>query len=255
MDNKTAAILLASLLERVEREQTIGVVSSLERQALQLAVSALGGTESRAPGGDAKAEQSTLGEGPVAPTELPTVALVLNSIESEAPTDPDVLMCLDFGTAMSKAFATVSPDDYLELELGAAAGQSGYTLPSSVFIGDNGKLEINRNKIKSNPPEIAAQILENLDVNEEERKWSDQTALWQAREHLQNWLDCVRSRERPVADVEIGHRSITACHLANIARRSGRPLRWDPAQERFVDDPVADALLVRERRKGFELPT
>ena len=139
MDNKTAAILLASLLERVEREQTIGVVSSLERQALQLAVSALGGTESRAPGGDAKAEQSTLGEGPVAPTELPTVALVLNSIESEAPTDPDVLMCLDFGTAMSKAFATVSPDDYLELELGAAAGQSGYTLPSSVFIGDNGK--------------------------------------------------------------------------------------------------------------------
>jgi hypothetical protein len=124
-----------------------------------------------------------------------------------------------------------------------------------VFIGDNGKLEINRNKIKSNPPEIAAQILENLDVNEEERKWSDQTALWQAREHLQNWLDCVRSRERPVADVEIGHRSITACHLANIARQSGRPLRWDPTQERFVDDPVADALLVRERRKGFELPT
>lgn len=125
----------------------------------------------------------------------------------------------------------------------------------AVFIGDNGKLEINRNKIKSNPPEIAAQILENLDVDEEERKWSDQTALWQAREHLQNWLDCVRSRERPVADVEIGHRSITACHLANIARQSGRPLRWDPAQERFVDDPVADALLVRERRKGFELPT
>jgi predicted dehydrogenase len=125
----------------------------------------------------------------------------------------------------------------------------------AVFIGEKGKLEINRNKITSNPPEIAAGILANLDVAAEERKWSDQTALWQARDHLRNWLDCVRSRERPVADVEIGHRSITVCHLANIARAVGRPLRWNPAAERFVDDPAADALLVRERRRGFELPT
>ncbi|MFM9195457.1 MAG: Gfo/Idh/MocA family protein [Planctomycetia bacterium] len=124
-----------------------------------------------------------------------------------------------------------------------------------VFIGEKGKLEINRNKITSNPPELAAKILEKLDVEEEERKWSDQTALWQAREHLQNWLDCIRSREKPVADVEIGHRSITVCHLANIARQTGRSLRWDAAKEQFIDDPSADALLVRERRKGFELPT
>jgi predicted dehydrogenase len=124
-----------------------------------------------------------------------------------------------------------------------------------VFIGEKGKIEINRNKVTSNPPEIAANLLESLDVDEEERKWSDQTALWQARDHLQNWLDCVRSREKPVADVEIGHRSVTVCHLANIARQVGRQLRWDAAQERFIDDPAADALLVRERRKGFELPT
>lgn len=123
-----------------------------------------------------------------------------------------------------------------------------------IFIGEKGKLEINRNKVTSNPPEIAAEILKAVDVGEEERKWSDQTALWQAREHLENWLDCVRSRERPIADVEIGHRSVTACHLANIARQIGRPLRWNPSAERFVDDTAADALLVRERRKGFELP-
>jgi predicted dehydrogenase len=124
-----------------------------------------------------------------------------------------------------------------------------------VFIGEKGKLEINRNKIVSNPPEIAGQILESLDVAEEERKWSDDLALWQAREHLQNWLESVKSRERPVADVEIGHRSVTVCHLANIARAAGRSLRWDPAKERFIDDSVADALLVRERRQGFELPS
>ncbi len=124
----------------------------------------------------------------------------------------------------------------------------------AVFIGERGKLEINRNKVTSNPPEIAARILEAVDVAEEERKWSDALALWQARHHLQNWLDCIRARGTPVADVEIGHRSVTVCHLANIARALGRPLRWDPMAERFVDDAAADALLVRERRPGFELP-
>ena len=123
-----------------------------------------------------------------------------------------------------------------------------------MFIGEKGKLEVNRNKVTSNPPEIAAGILDSLDVAEEERRWSDETALWQARDHLQNWLACVRSRQRPVADVEIGHRSVTVCHLANIARQVGRTLRWTPAEEHFSDDPAANALLVRPRRREFELP-
>jgi hypothetical protein len=84
--------------------------------------------------------------------------------------------------------------------------------------------------------------------------WRDQTALWQAGQHLQNWLDCIRSRETPVADVDIGHRSITVCHLANIVRQLGRPLDWDPVAERFPADPEADRLLSRPRRAGFELP-
>jgi hypothetical protein len=124
----------------------------------------------------------------------------------------------------------------------------------AVFVGEKGKLEINRNKVTSNPPEIAQTLLEAVDVAEEERKWSDELALWQARHHLQNWMNCIKTRAKPVADVEIGHRSVTVCHLANIARAVGRPLRWDPAAERFVGDNAADALLVRERRKGFELP-
>jgi predicted dehydrogenase len=124
----------------------------------------------------------------------------------------------------------------------------------AVFVGDRGKLEINRNKITSNPPEIAAEILAHVDVAAEEVAWSDQTALWQARQHLQNWLDCIRSRDTPVADVEIGHRSISVCHLANIVRQVGRPLDWDPAAERFVADADADRLLSRSRRAGFELP-
>ncbi len=71
---------------------------------------------------------------------------------------------------------------------------------------------------------------------------------------MQNWLDCIRSRKKPVADVEIGHRSVTVCHLANIVRAVGRPLRWDPIREDFAGDAEASGYLDRSRRQGFELP-
>ena len=77
---------------------------------------------------------------------------------------------------------------------------------------------------------------------------------WQAKFHIGNWLDCIKSRELPVADVEVGHRSITVCHLANIAREVGRRLRWDSRKETFVGDDEANCYLDRPRRKGYELP-
>jgi predicted dehydrogenase len=124
----------------------------------------------------------------------------------------------------------------------------------AIFIGEKGKLEINRNKFTSNPPEIAQELTKRLDIVEEERKWSDSLALWQAKWHMQNWIDCIRSRNTPVADVEIGHRSITVCHLANLARGLGRKLSWDPSAESFVDDQEANQHRTRQRRTGFELP-
>jgi hypothetical protein len=71
---------------------------------------------------------------------------------------------------------------------------------------------------------------------------------------MQDWLDCMRTRKLPLADVEIGHRSVTVCHLANITRRLGRKLRWDSQAERFIGDEEANGLLSRPRRKGYELP-
>ena len=52
--------------------------------------------------------------------------------------------------------------------------------------------------------------------------------LFKSPGHHRNWLECIRSRERPVADVEIGARSVTVCHLANLAYWNRRKLRWDP---------------------------
>jgi predicted dehydrogenase len=72
--------------------------------------------------------------------------------------------------------------------------------------------------------------------------------------HMQNFLDCVRSGNRPNADVEEGHKSTRLCHLGNIAYRTGRTLRFDGATETFPDDPEANKLLGRACRAPFTMP-
>jgi predicted dehydrogenase len=73
--------------------------------------------------------------------------------------------------------------------------------------------------------------------------------------HVQNFLDCVHSREKPNADIEIGHLSTRLCHLGNIAHRVGRKLTFDPVREAFKDAPDADKLLAREYSSRFEMPS
>jgi predicted dehydrogenase len=72
--------------------------------------------------------------------------------------------------------------------------------------------------------------------------------------HVRDFLECLRSRKRPVCDIEIAHKSTNTCHLGNIAYKLGRKLVWDDPTETFKDDSEANALLSREPRKGFELP-
>jgi predicted dehydrogenase len=119
----------------------------------------------------------------------------------------------------------------------------------AVFTGAECKMEINRNLYRTNPKDFVKDAPDAA----VQQKWEGEG--WIARPHIQNWLDCIKSRRRPNADVEIGHRSITICHLVNITRELGRKLRWDPAAERFVGDDEANKLLDRPRRAGFELPT
>ena len=75
--------------------------------------------------------------------------------------------------------------------------------------------------------------------------------------HTLNFINAVRSRNAGDlnADVEVGHYSATLCHLANIAMRIGRRLKFNAARERFIDDAQANAYLTKQYRKGYELPT
>ena len=109
-----------------------------------------------------------------------------------------------------------------------------------IFFGEQGTMDLSRGRVNTNPPEIAEEI-------NRQAKGGDQN-------HLRNWIDCIKSRQKPVADVEIGHRSTTVCHLGNIARWTGRHLRWDPVQEEFPGDAEANQYLDRPRRKPYELP-
>ena len=116
----------------------------------------------------------------------------------------------------------------------------------AIFIGEKGKVEINRNKIASNPKELVKSS-DNPGPNKR-----PETAY-----HIENWVECIKSRKRCNADVEIGQRASSLCYLINIARdigRVGEPLKWDPAAERFTNCDEANKMLSRPRRKGYELP-
>lgn len=119
----------------------------------------------------------------------------------------------------------------------------------AVFTGSEAKIEINRNKFTTNPHDLVKHPPDARLAD----AWNGPG--WIAKGHIQNWLDCIKSRRRPVADVEIGHRSASVCHLCNITRQLGRRLRWDPARETFVGDDEANVLLDRPRRVGWELPS
>jgi len=71
--------------------------------------------------------------------------------------------------------------------------------------------------------------------------------------HARNFLDCVKSRQKPAADIEEGHRSATMCHLGNISTRLGRSLKWDAAKEQVVGDAEANRWLERPYRRPWKL--
>ena len=75
--------------------------------------------------------------------------------------------------------------------------------------------------------------------------------LQKIADHHGNWLDCVRSRQKPITPAEIGHRATSTCIISHIAMKLGRKLDWDPVLERFKNDDVANAMLSRYDRYPY----
>jgi len=115
-------------------------------------------------------------------------------------------------------------------------------VPGVLFTGTRGKIEVSREHLIAEPESLLRQKLGPNEIH-----------LYESTNHPDNFLECVRTRNRPASDAEVGCRSITVCHLGNIAYWLERPLKWDPAKEQFINDPEADRMISRAMRAPWRL--
>src|SRR5258706_7367018 len=116
-------------------------------------------------------------------------------------------------------------------------GRSGCT-----FTGTRGTLYIDRGVLKGNREEIVSEKLSDKEVH-----------LYQSPGHHREWINCIRSRQKPNADVEIGARTAAIIQLGNLAYWNQKKLKWDPKKWQFVGDKEAEEWMDRERRKAWPL--
>ena len=115
-----------------------------------------------------------------------------------------------------------------------------------MFIGDQGRVFVNRAKAHGKAIEELAQ----------NPLPSDALRLYESKDHMGNFFECVKTRKQTISPVDVGHRVITACHLGNIAIHLKRKIRWDAQKEEIVGDTeAANSVYVRrEQRKPYTCP-
>ena len=111
-----------------------------------------------------------------------------------------------------------------------------------LFTGTEGKVQVNRGKLRTWPMNLMKQKLGPNDVH-----------LYESPGHRQDWINCIRSRKRPICDVAVGASSVTTCHLGNIAYWTGRPIKWDPIKHEIIGDTEASRWLDRPKRAPWRL--
>jgi predicted dehydrogenase len=120
---------------------------------------------------------------------------------------------------------------------GGSGGNAGVE-----FIGDKGRVMVNRGYLETDPVHLRDEPIGPEEIH-----------LYESDNHHRNWLDCIRTRKRPICDVEIGYHTVVVCLLGNLAYQLKRPLKWDPVKEDFVNDPQASRLLSRSMRAPWRL--
>ncbi len=108
------------------------------------------------------------------------------------------------------------------------------------FIGSEGSLDVSRSFLDSDPENIVTATLKEGDVR-----------LYKSENHHLDWINSIKEDKKPICDVEIGHRSSSVCHLANIGYELRRALRWDPEKEEFIGDAEANFKRSKFYRKPY----
>jgi len=112
----------------------------------------------------------------------------------------------------------------------------------ATIIGDKGRISISRGGLRAEPKSLL-----------QEKIGPDEIRLYNSPSHMGNYIDCVRTRRRTVAPVEVAVLSDNITQLSMIAILTGRKIRWDPAKEEILDDPGASQLLTRAMRSPWHL--
>jgi predicted dehydrogenase len=115
------------------------------------------------------------------------------------------------------------------------SGDQGVT-----FIGSSGSIHVVRGKLETTPESLKDKVI-----------GPDEKHVYLSLDHYKDFLQAIRNRTKPVADVEIGHRTATVCNIGNIAYELKRPLYWNPHKEEFSNDDEASKLTGREMRKEW----
>jgi len=110
------------------------------------------------------------------------------------------------------------------------------------FEGTDGWVHVNRGGFTTSSDEV-----------KNANKGPEAYELYRSDDHAQNFIDCVRSRKETVTPINAAHHAIAIPHLGNISMRLGRKIRWNPDKEQFVDDPIADRMLVRSMRGSWHI--
>jgi len=108
------------------------------------------------------------------------------------------------------------------------------------FVGSTGTVHVMRGTLETTPVSLKDKV---IGPNEKH--------VYQSLDHYQDFLQAIRNRTKPVADVEIGHRTATVCNIGNLAYELNRPLHWNPVKEEFANDDEANKRRGREMRKEW----
>ena len=112
----------------------------------------------------------------------------------------------------------------------------------AVFVGSEGRIAVDRNAVVSYPARIAREPLRPGEVH-----------LYRCDSHSGNFLECVRTRKRPICDADIAHRAASALLLGGVVKQLDRRLQWDPASEEFIGDDEANRLLSIAQRSPWRV--
>ena len=111
-----------------------------------------------------------------------------------------------------------------------------------MWYGEKGWIHVNRGTLEAEPKSVLGSVI-----------GPDEIHLYKSDDHKGNFLDCIGMRSETVAPAEIGHRSISAALLGEIAMLTEQKLKWDPEKEVFLNSDQANRMLSRPMRSPWHL--